>query len=93
MKNFFWHKGCASRTEYWMTCLVCVALICVAGPMIDKLNDSLVLHDFSIFCLVFVCCWIFSAVSARRCQDLGISRWNMFNPKYWLDILSKKGMK
>lgn len=90
MKNVFSNKGRASRCEFWITCLVCVVVICVVGPMIDLLKDHSVLHGFAIFCLAFVCCWVFGCVTRKRCRDLGIDSWSQFNVKRCLDIPFKK---
>lgn len=90
MTTVFSSKGKASRMEFWTTCLLCVVIICLVGPMIDNIGNP-VIRSFSIFGLVFVTCWILECVTRKRCHDLGISSWKQFNPRYCLDILFKEG--
>ncbi len=91
MKNIFSNTGKATRKEFWMTCLMCIIFICIAGPMIDNYVDSNALRGFSIFGVVFITCWVLGCVTRKRCHDLGISSWKQFDPRYCLDIPFKKG--
>lgn len=90
MTNIFSNKGKSTRMEFWTTCIICIVIICIVGPMIDNISNPMY-HDLSIFGLIFISCWIFSSVTRKRCHDLGISSWKQFNPRYCLDIPFKKG--
>lgn len=90
MTNIFSNKGKATRTEFWTTCIICIVIICVVGPMIDKISNPTI-HTMSIFGLTFFSCWIFATVTRKRCNDLGISSWKQFNPRWCLNIPFKKG--
>lgn len=93
--------GSIARTEYVVSCLVCVlVIVCFAGVYIGvgKVRMSVPTMSYTVNALVGsvvaliynAVVWVMTAQSARRCHDLGRSGWMQFVPFYNLVLLFKK---
>lgn len=83
-RNIFTYKGKATRLEFWLICLACIASLIVASPVIDSINDPAKTSIIVLYSLLMA--RVLSAVSSRCCHDLGLSGWGQFNPIDFLRI-------
>lgn len=80
-QNPFSFKGRVRRTTYWVTNIICN--IIVYG--LDKLTEGGT-ESLGLLLLYFPVCWVYIAVAAKRCHDLGHNGWWQLIPFYslWL---------
>ena len=84
-RNIFAYRGRATRQEFWMICLGCIVTLFIAGPVIDSITDQPQRTVLMVLYILLVV-KVLSAVTTRRCHDLGLSGWGMFNPKNFFRI-------
>lgn len=88
-KNPFSFKGRVRRTTYWITNIICNIIGFILGEFGEGgLDDAgLVIY----FLLLLPLCWVYLAVAAKRCHDLGHNGWWQIIPFYSLWLAFQKG--
>ena len=91
--NPFSFKGRVRRTTYWITNIIC-NIICniivyVLGVTGENGFDDGALIIYLV--LLIPICWVYAAVAAKRCHDLGHNGWWQLIPLYNLWLAFKKG--
>ena len=83
-KNPFSFKGRVRRTTYWITYTICNIIGYLLSAPMEKEFDN---GELIVYLLLYIpVCWIYFAVSAKRCHDLGHNGWWQLIPLYslWL---------
>ena len=88
-KNPFSFEGRVRRTTYWITNIICNIIIYILTEATENGFDD---GGFLIFLLLYIpLCWVYFAVAAKRCHDLGHNGWWQLIPFYSLWLVFQNG--
>lgn len=88
-KNPFSFKGRVRRTTYWITNIICNMIAYILTEAAEGGFES---GGLLIFFLIYIpICWVYFAVAAKRCHDLGHNGWWQLIPFYSLWLAFQNG--
>jgi uncharacterized membrane protein YhaH (DUF805 family) len=88
-KNPFSFKGRVRRTTYWITNIICNM---IAYVLTEATAGGFESGSLFIFFLIYIpICWVYFAVAAKRCHDLGHNGWWQLIPFYALWLAFQNG--
>ena len=88
-KNPFSFEGRVRRTTYWITNIICNIIMYV---LTEATESGFAEGGLLIFLLLYIpICWVYFAVAAKRCHDLGHNGWWQLIPFYSLWLAFQKG--
>ena len=88
-KNPFSFKGRVRRTTYWITNIICNVIGYVLGEAGESGFEDGGLIIYLLLCIPI--CWVYAAVAAKRCHDLGHNGWWQLIPFYSLWLAFQNG--